>query len=190
MRPRHRLLLDGGSEGRGGGSWGNGGSEGGRGLGWEPWGTRPGVHKQWSWRGPCHGEEEEEEEKTPLQIWSRLSQKLSGKDIRSAGCNAAARKACIAEKWSRKGSFYQTNGYSLLHDGSHMSTRWQGLAPPPLEMKECPIGIQQGKHCWSVEQLLPNNPEQPLQIFIKLKPQLYWSDNHFLQRYAVFEGKI
>lgn len=67
---------------------------------------------------------------------SRLSRKRSGKDIRSAGSNAAARKARIAEKWTRKGSFYRTNGYSLLHDGSHTSTGWQGLAPPLWKRKQ------------------------------------------------------
>lgn len=68
--------------------------------------------------------------KRPRGPGSKRSRKRGGRELRLAGSNAAARKVRITDKWIGEGTTYQTSNYSILQDGSHSSTGWQGRAPP------------------------------------------------------------
>jgi hypothetical protein len=118
-----------------GSSWSairKGGREGGSGVEAQRGGEDVGVEEAEEGAAETTGKKR----KQPRGPGSKRSRKRSGKDLRLAGSNAAARKVRISDKWAREGTSYQTSSYSLLEDGSHTSTGWQGLAPPVQKRKE------------------------------------------------------
>lgn len=98
--------------------------------------------------------------KRPRGPGSKLSRKRGGKDLRSAGSNAAGRKVRITKKWIREGTSYQTSSYSLLQDGSHSSTGWQGLAPPTWKRRDVQAAYEDGSIIQALGAFFPVPYEQ------------------------------
>jgi hypothetical protein len=114
--------------------------------------------------------------KRPRGAGSRLSRKRGGKDLRLAGSNAASRKARIRDKWTAEGTFYRTGDYSLLNDGSHSSTGWQGLAPPIQKRRDVLEAYRDG----SITALLGSFFPVPYQPWVYFETEMGFANCQFV----------